>query len=153
MRSIRSFPLFAAIGAGLAYFFDPQSGKRRRKMTLDRVAGFFRRGGKRAERASRAVASEAYGLKQKATHRREEEKPQPDDATLARKVESEIFRDSDLPKGQINVNAERGVVYLRGEVERPELIADLEQAARKVQGVQEVENFLHLPGAEPQMKQ
>jgi osmotically-inducible protein OsmY len=153
VRSIRSFPLFAAIGAGLAYFFDPQSGKRRRKMTLDRVAGFFRRGGKRAERASRAVASEAYGLKQKATHRREEEKPQPDDATLARKVESEIFRDSDLPKGQINVNAESGVVYLRGEVERPELIADLEQAARKVQGVQEVENFLHLPGAEPQMKQ
>jgi len=153
VRSIRSFPLFAAIGAGLAYFFDPQSGKRRRKMTLDRVAGLFRRGGKRAERASRAVASEAYGLKQKATHRREEEKPQPDDATLARKVESEIFRDSDLPKGQINVNAESGVVYLRGEVERPELIADLEQAARKVQGVQEVENFLHLPGAEPQMKQ
>jgi osmotically-inducible protein OsmY len=153
VRSIRSFPLFAAVGAGLAYFFDPQSGKRRRKMTLDRVAGLFRRGGKRAERASRAVASEAYGLKQKATHRREEEKPQPDDATLARKVESEIFRDSDLPKGQINVNAESGVVYLRGEVERPELIADLEQAARKVQGVQEVENFLHLPGAEPQMKQ
>jgi osmotically-inducible protein OsmY len=153
MRSLRSFWLFTAIGAGLAYFFDPQNGKRRRKMTLDRTAGFFRRSGRRAERARRAVASEAYGLKQKATHLREEEKPQPDDATLTRKVETEIFRGAEVPKGQINVNAESGVVYLRGEVERPELIADLETAARKVQGVRGVENLLHLPGAEPQMKQ
>ena len=153
MRAIKSFPLFAAVGAGLAYFFDPQSGKRRRKTTLDRAAGLFRQGGRRAERAGRTVASEAYGLKQKATHRREAEKPEPDDTTLARKVESEIFRNPDLPKGQINVNAESGVVYLRGEVERPELIEDLERAASKVQGVRDVENFLHLPGAEPRMKQ
>ena len=153
MRSIRSFSLFAAVGAALAYFFDPEGGRRRRKMTLDRAAGLFRRGGRRTERAGRAVASEAYGLKQKATHLREEEKPQPDDATLARKVESEIFRDWDTPKGQINVNAEAGVVYLRGEVDRPELIDDLGRAAQSVQGVRSVENFLHLPGAEPQMKQ
>jgi osmotically-inducible protein OsmY len=153
VRPIKSFPLFAALGAALAYFFDPQSGKGRRKMTLDRAAGFLRHGGRRAERAGRTVASEAYGVKQKVTHRREEKKPQPDDTTLARKVESEIFRDPDLPKGQINVNAENGVVYLRGEVQRPELIEDLEHAASKVQGVREVENFLHLPGAEPQMKQ
>jgi osmotically-inducible protein OsmY len=153
VRAIKFLPLFAAVGAGLAYFFDPQSGKRRRKMTVDRAAGLFRQGGRRAERAGRTVASEAYGLKQKATHRREAEKPEPDDTTLARKVESEIFRDPDLPKGQINVNAESGVVYLRGEVERPELIEDLERAASKVQGVRDVENFLHLPGAEPRMKQ
>lgn len=153
MRSLRSFPLFAAIGAGLAFFFDPENGKRRRKMTVDRVAGFFRRTGSRAERAGRAVASEAYGLKQKATHLREEEKPQPDDATLTAKVETEIFRGAEVPKGQINVNAESGVVYLRGEVERPELIEDLEKAARRVQGVRGVENFLHVPGVPPQMKQ
>jgi osmotically-inducible protein OsmY len=146
VRSIKSFPLFAAVGAGLAYFFDPQSGKRRRKMTLDRTAGFFRHGGRRAERAGRTVASEAYGLKQKATHRREEAKPEPDDTTLARKVESEIFRAADVPKGQINVNAENGVVVLRGEVEQPELIKDLEKKTRKVQGVREVENLLHTPG-------
>lgn len=150
---MRFFALSAAAGAALAYFLDPQNGKRRRKTTLDRTAGLFRRGRRRAERAARSVGSEAYGLKQKATHRREEEKPQPDDATLAHKVESEIFRDAEVPKGQINVNAEGGVVYLRGEVERPELIDDLEQAARNVQGVRDVANLLHLPGAQPQMKQ
>ena len=137
------------VGAGIAaltYFFDPQNGARRRSLARDRFLGFLRQGGRKAGRARRAVASEAHGLKQKATHLREEEKPQPDDVTLARKVESEIFRDADVPKGQINVNAEAGVVYLRGEINNPDMIKDLESAARKVQGVREVENLLHVPG-------
>jgi osmotically-inducible protein OsmY len=138
--------LGAAIGAGIAFFFDPQNGKRRRNMLQDRTAGFFRQSGRRAERAGRAVAAEAYGVKQKATHLKEEEKPQPDDVTLARKVETELFRPADAPKGQVSVNVESGVVYLRGEVERPEIIKDLEDRARNVQGVREVENLLHLPG-------
>jgi gas vesicle protein len=142
----------AAIGAALAYFFDPQSGKRRRKMTVDRTAGLARRTGRKAERAGRTVAAETYGVKQKATHLMEKEKPQPDDVTLARKVETEIFRDADVPKGKINVNAENGVVYLRGEVETPDMIKDLESAARKVKGVREVENLLHVPNTPAQTK-
>jgi osmotically-inducible protein OsmY len=71
----------------------------------------------------------------------------PDDVTLARKVETEIFRDADVPKGQINVNAENGKIVLRGEVEKPELIQDLEKKTKKVQGVTEVENLLHTPGS------
>jgi len=51
-----------------------------------------------------------------------------------------------VPKGQINVNAENGVVVLRGQVEESELIRDLEAKTRKVQGVREVENLLHTPG-------
>src|SRR4051812_10861234 len=39
-----------------------------------------------------------------------------DDVTLARKVESEIFRDADAPKGQVSVDVQAGVVYLRGTV-------------------------------------
>jgi osmotically-inducible protein OsmY len=144
--------LFAGIGAALAYFFDPQSGARRRNMTRDRALAFFRQGGRKAERAGRAVAAEVYGLKQKATHLREEEKPH-DDVTLARKVETELFRPADAPKGQVNVNVENGVVFLRGEVERPEIIKDLEGRARKVQGVREVENLLHLPGSPAPTKQ
>ena len=75
------------------------------------------------------------------------EKPQPDDVTLARKVETEIFRDADVPKGQININAENGKVILRGEVEEPSLIKDLEKRTRNVQGVLEVENLLHAPAS------
>jgi hypothetical protein len=144
---MKPFLLLAGIGAALAYFFDPQNGARRRNMTRDRTLAFFRQGGRKAERAGRAVGSQASGLKQKATHLREEEKPQPDDVTLARKVETEIFRPENAPKGQVDVNVENGIVFLRGEVERPEIIKDLEGRARKVQGVREVENLLHLPGS------
>jgi osmotically-inducible protein OsmY len=152
VRSIKSWPLLGALGAGLAFFFDPVSGKSRRKTTADRVAGRFRRGGRRAARAGRGVAAGASGLSQKALHIREEQKPQPDDVTLARKVETEIFREREAPKGSVDVNAENGVVYLRGEVDRPELIEELEKATRGVQGVRDVQNYLHLPGVQPEMK-
>jgi osmotically-inducible protein OsmY len=72
-----------------------------------------------------------------------------DDATLVDKVESIVFRKHDLPKGQININAENGVVFLRGQVDRPELVEALEARVRKVQGVKGVENLLHTPAAEP----
>jgi len=69
-----------------------------------------------------------------------------DDATLVDKVESAIFRDPAVPKGRININAERGRVVLRGEVDQSEQISALEAAARQVPGVKDVENLLHLPG-------
>jgi len=69
-----------------------------------------------------------------------------DDATLVDKVESAIFRDPAVPKGRITINAERGRVVLRGEVDQSEQISALDAAARQVPGVKDVENLLHLPG-------
>ena len=112
---------FAALGAALAYFFDPNNGKRRRKATVKRLAGLARR-------------------------RREGVQGPQDDVTLARKVESEIFRDADVPKGAVDVNAEHGKVVLRGEVDSTELIEERVGKARRVQGVEEVESLLHTPG-------
>lgn len=155
MRRLLALTAFAgaSLGALLEFFFDPASGNRRRKLTRDRTLAFFRRGGRRTARLARGAAAGAYGASRKVAHLKEEEKPQPDDVTLARKVESEIFRDADAPKGQVSVNAEEGVVYLRGEVERPETIRELEEAARKVMGVRGVENLLHAPGEPAPMKQ
>jgi hypothetical protein len=140
------------LGAALTYFFDPAQGRRRRAMAGDRIAAFFRGRARQGQRVGQSASAKAEGLVQKAKHREEEPKPQPDDVTLTRKVETEIFRDADIPKGQINVNAENGKVYLRGEVEKPELIDDLEKRTRKVQGVQDVENLLHLPGTQAPTK-
>jgi len=144
-------PLFAlagAIGAAIAYFFDPDNGRRRRAVASDKAGKYFRR----AATQTQGAASQAQGLKAKATHRNEQEKEQPDDVTLARKVETEIFRGAEVPKGQINVNVEDGVVYLRGELDQPDLIEDLGAQARKVQGVLGVENLLHAPGEEAPAK-
>ena len=121
---------YAALGAALAYFFDPQNGRARRRDTIKRIVQLSQR--QRGRLTARA---------------------QPDDVTLARQVESEIFGNADLPKGQINVNAEEGKVVLRGEVESVELIEELVSKARKVQGVQEVENLLHTPGQAAPMHQ
>jgi osmotically-inducible protein OsmY len=140
---MRKLLLGGALGYVLAFFFDAQSGKRRRHVARDRAFAIARR----LARRSRAVPQAAYAAKQKATHLREQPKAQPDDVTLARKVETTIFRDADAPKGQVVVNAVDGVVYLRGEVPRPELVNDLERQARKVQGVRDVQNLLHTPGA------
>lgn len=72
-------------------------------------------------------------------------KPGMDDTTLARKVETELFRGSEVPKGSVNVNVIDGVVMLRGEVKHPADVKALEARARAVPEVRGVENLLHLP--------
>jgi osmotically-inducible protein OsmY len=68
------------------------------------------------------------------------------DPALARKVESEVFRGEEFPKDKISVNAEYGVVYLRGEVPSQEVMEELTRRARGIDGVRAVENLTHLPG-------
>lgn len=133
---------YASLGWLAAWFLDPQSGRRRRATARDRGLATLRRLGRRAQGA----AIRAEGMKAKATHLREEPKGEIDDVTLAHKVETEIFRPADVPKGKIVVNAENGKVVLRGEAETAELLEELVAKARKVQGVREVESLLHLPG-------
>ena len=149
---MKALALFAAAGAALAYFFDPDNGKRRRHVAVDRAAALLRRFGRRAERVGRQAASEVYGAGMKVAHPKEEWKPQPNDAALVQKVESEVFRDPSIPKGQININAENGVVYLRGRVDSPDLVEQLERAVRDVQGVRDVENLVQV-GPEPSSSQ
>jgi osmotically-inducible protein OsmY len=135
----------AVLGWLVGFFFDRNQGRRRRHLAVDRTGGYLRRRARGAARAGRTVRATAYGIRQKATHLREERKPQPNDATLKAKVESELFRPADIPKGKIDVNAEEGVVYLRGEADTPEMITELVERARKIQGVRDVESLLHLP--------
>jgi gas vesicle protein len=146
------FALGGALGALVAYFFDPRNGKGRRHQFRDRGLALFRSGGRKAARVGRGVAAETYGVAQKAQHLNEEPKDF-DDATLADKVRSQVLRDPEMPKGQINVNVQNGVVQLRGEVSRRELIDELVMQTRKVQGVRDVENLLHGPGEEAPMHQ
>ena len=55
----------ALIGAAIAYFFDPQSGARRRNTTRDRLVAQARRTGRRATRTGREVAAKAYGVRRR----------------------------------------------------------------------------------------
>ena len=75
------------------------------------------------------------------------------DPALARKVESEVFRGEEIPKGSVSVNAEYGVIYLRGEVPSSDVMDELTTRARAVDGVRAVENLTHLPGEPAPAKQ
>jgi osmotically-inducible protein OsmY len=128
------------VGIVWGRLFDPISGRRRRAMLRDRTGAFFRRGKRRAGR----FAAYARGFAKRATHLREAPKDY-DDATLADKIKSEIFRPADVPKGQININVQNGLVQLRGEVPQSGLIEELEAQVRRIHGVRDVENLLHPP--------
>ncbi len=150
-RQVRAFVagavVGAAAGAGLAYLLDPDVGRRRRRLLRQRGSALVRRRARAAVRLARAGALQVVGRSRGAVHRlRRRPREVPDDVTLAHKVETVLFRDHSVPKGKISINAEEGAVFLRGEVDRPDLIRDLEARVRSIEGVRRVENLLHLPG-------
>src|SRR5215208_3104736 len=112
---------------------------------LQRTFGIVRSTSRQAGRLGGRVVSDAFGLVARARHLRPSPKPGMDDVTLARKVETEIFREADSPKATVNVNVVDGVVWLRGEVRRPEQIKRLEGQVASIPEVRGVENLLHLP--------
>ena len=143
MRTVFSFALGAATGAAAAHFLDPDSGRKRRNQTRQQATS-------KASSAASAVSAQAHGaagtlkgVAHAVTPHRSEEM---DDATLADRVRSEIFRDADAPKGAVSVDVQGGVAYLRGEIADQAWIDRLGTAARKIQGIPGVKNLLHVPG-------
>ncbi|MDQ3933670.1 MAG: BON domain-containing protein [Actinomycetota bacterium] len=98
-----------------------------------------------ATRFLRGIASTVAGKVEAFRKGSNDPKPGMDDVTLARKVETELFRDEDAPKGKVDVSAVDGVVELRGEVKRPDDVKGLEARARAIPEVRDVRNLLHLP--------
>jgi osmotically-inducible protein OsmY len=114
------------------------------KQAVDRVGGLIRTVARRAERLGRRGGSFAAG-KASALTNRSGPKAGMDDQTLKSKVESEVFRAADAPKGSVDVTVVAGVVELRGEVKRPEDKKDLEAKVRSIPEVRDVNNLVHLP--------
>ena len=135
-----------AVGVLLEYFFDPKAGRRRRHTARDRVLSRLRRGEHRAIARARRAESHAVGVARRTINARRRPEEPADDLTLAQKVESQLFRRAGVPKGQVSVNAEDGVVFLRGVMERHEDIERMGEEARRIAGVRAVENLVHTPG-------
>jgi osmotically-inducible protein OsmY len=114
------------------------------KNAVSRTMGVARGIGRRAERAGRSARSFVEG-KASAVKNRSREPKDLSDQDLKAKVETELFRPADVPKGSINISVVDAVVELRGEVKRPEDKKALEAKARKIPEVRDVNNLLHLP--------
>ena len=112
---------------------------------LNRTLETVRGGLGQATRAGRGAANQGIALGKRFANRNPSPKEGMDDVTLARKVETEIFRPADAPKGKIDVNVAEGVVWLRGEVKNQKQITAIEAEVRAIPEVRGVENLLHLP--------
>jgi osmotically-inducible protein OsmY len=145
---MRKLLLGAAIGAAAAWFLDPNDGTRRRNVTRDKAMKYARRGTGEAARQATYAAQTAKGKVSAAvpdpTRGPAEERL--NDEGLKAKIESEVFREQDAPKGQVSVNVQDGIAYLRGEVADDATIERLREATARVEGVRGVEVLLHTPG-------
>jgi len=134
-----------ATGAAVAYVFDPQRGHARRAQLADQATATVRHATRGVEHAVRSVRSTAEGKLEALTQGGSRVAPN-DDVTLRDRAESILFRDPKVPKGSINLSAERGILVLRGEVPNARMRSKLEREAEKIEGAWGVQNLLHLPG-------
>ena len=137
------------VGAIAEYFlFDRRHATRRRHIARERGMAIMRRRRRAAVRRAKYLEGVAEGVAHRAAHAvpgRNGQREALDDVSLARKVESVAFRDAGVSKAHVSVNAEKGVVYLRGRLETERQIEDLVRATAAVEGVMRVENMLHTP--------
>jgi hypothetical protein len=145
-RRLAVLLLCAGVGAGYAaaYLFDPERGRGRRAEIARRLGGVGLEANRMAQRTTLLAADKASGIKSRVLARGGDDAT--DDLTLLDRVESEVFRDPTIPKGDINVMVVEGRAVLRGQVPTPQIGA-IEAAVRKVVGVKDVENLLHSPGS------
>lgn len=144
MRTTAKLLIVGAAGVAGQYFLDPAQGARRRNEARDRAMAMMRRGKDEAARKADYAAGQVKGAVREAAVP-ERPKAEITDQDLARKVESIVFRDPDVPKEAISVDAAGTTVWLRGQVESQEVIDEVERATRDIPEVTAVENLLHTP--------
>jgi osmotically-inducible protein OsmY len=138
---LRSMFFGAAVGAAVAYLFDPDQGRARRSRLRDRSAARARLASERLAGRSQFLADTAVG---RVLDVRSRWMPRPvDDATLADRIRSEALGDRRIPSGEINVDVVAGRATLRGELADRGLIEEVVARVRAVPGVVGVENLLH----------
>jgi hypothetical protein len=132
-------------GAAASFLLDPARGRARRARLADQTRAALRTAGQRAERLGRRVRSDVDGRLAAARAARAPSVAPTDDVTIADRVRSELFRDPEIPKEALNINVERGVVVLRGEIPENEIRARIVNEVEYIDGVWGVRDLLHLP--------
>jgi osmotically-inducible protein OsmY len=140
MRTIFSFALGAAAGAAAVQFVNSRDRARALAGNVQTTASSTVSA---AQTRAHHATNQMKGVVHSVTPHKHEEM---DDATLADRVRSEIFRAPDAPKGSVSVDVQAGVAYLRGEVPDRYWIDRLGTSTKKVEGIIGLKNLLHAPG-------
>lgn len=143
MRSILKWTGIAAVGAILAYLFDPVSGRGRRTRLRDQAASRARKGAEQVEQRARYEAGRAKGVMHAI---RSEPREFVDAQTLVQKIRSEAIGPSPIPSADVEIDVEAGEVILRGASRDPAAIRDLVRRIERVTGVHGVRNEMVVGG-------
>lgn len=138
--------LGAAGGAVASFLLDPTRGRARRARLADQGAAALRQAVRNGEQAVKQVRSTVDARVAAIRAGQTLQAHAIDDATLTDRVRSIVFRGDDVPKGDLNINVERGIVVLRGEVPDEAMKARIVSEVEAVDGVWSVRDLLHLPG-------
>ena len=144
--------LLIGVGAALMYFFDPQSGRRRRALLRDQYAHTMRKLQEGQRVVVRDASHRATGLIAQA-NRLVEHGGSPDDAVLVERVRAALGRAVSHPHA-IEVNTDDGHITLGGAVLAAE-VENLVGCVKGVRGVRSVENRLSVfdePGNIPSLQ-
>ncbi len=144
-----------ALGAAAMFVLDPQNGRRRRSLARDKAI-------KARNTVDRAITEDLpkqadyiSGFAEGAKHKVKEiaeggsDRRPGNEAVLVDRILSQVFRDPELPKGDINVDANGTTVFLRGSVDDDKLVDEIEKRVRAVEGVDDVVNLINQPEADP----
>lgn len=142
---LRAFVKGAAVGAAAAYLLDPDAGRGRRSRLRDQAGALVRRGQDRADELSRHASNVIEGKLHELAGTGDIDRAM-DDTTVADRIRSEVLGRRDLAAGEVVVNVEDGVAYLRGEAPIAGTIEEIVDRTKAVSGVRAVENLLHQPG-------
>ena len=140
---MRSKTAFLA-GIGTAYFFDPDTGKRRRHMARDRSLRAVRGLGGLGVQKAKLTAGRVYGLAAVARRAVRRDDVPVDDATVAQRIRSDALRDVGVSTKDVDVRVEDGLARLKGSVASADLADKLVSRVRGVAGVRDVSAELHV---------
>ena len=142
MRKFLRFGVAAAVGAGIAYLFDPDRGRTRRAMLADQAAARARDASETVKAKAEYQKGVAKGLIHEVTDSLRTEKVY-DDATLLQKVRSEAL--GYWPdNGNVEVDITDGMVRVSGSVASEPDRDRLLDLIRDVDGVGMIDDRLHV---------
>ncbi len=143
---IRSLVLGGLIGAAIAYLYDPVSGAGRRARLRDQTLSELRTTRERAEAKKRHLSNLAQGAMSEFRSPGPDD-AYPDDAKIARRIQSQVFGAADVPKDRIALTVVDGVAELRGELDSEDEVSAIGERVSFVGGVREVRNLMRAHGS------
>jgi HSP20 family molecular chaperone IbpA len=144
MAKIRHLVIGGAIGAGIAYFLDPELGPGRRARLQNQFEATLSRGKSELDRAARQLQGRAQGA---VAQLQAAAAPAPeDDLTLLSRVESVLHAVPGFPRSTVEAEVVDGRLILRGEVDSADQAREIVQAASQIRNIAAVESLLQVRG-------